>query len=341
MVERLHIRAAWAPMLLVLAYGLVVLAAGVRAEDLIPLFLAHLRRSVIALLALTLIALLLTLIVKAVRGDTEERPFVFLARLVQDAWRRDRLLSFGFAPVFFALVLASFSSFKQSLLPLAGFRLDPAFAQLDRALFAGTDPWKLTHWLVPSAEGTWWIDRAYVAWFAPLIIFVLMSWAAPVKLRTQFLLSFAVTWILLGSVMAFLLPGAGPCYYGAFHAGADMFAPLNLRLAEQNAFAASSGWGDLVALKGQMELLDSFRTKELMVAGGISAMPSLHNAFAVLFACVGFRHGRTAGALLIWRAAGIATERLLSPAARRPMTAPVQPLPQPTAPSRPLRPSLP
>jgi hypothetical protein len=53
-------------------------------------------------------------------------------------------------------------------------------------------------------------------------------------------------------------------------------------------------------------LLETHLGKKIMFAGGISAMPSLHVALAVLFACAGFACHRAAGwamtafAFVIW-----------------------------------------
>lgn len=354
----LNIRAACVPMLLVAAYAALVLASpAVSVAEIMPLLGAHLRKGLFALIAFSMISVFLLLIVKLVRGDTEERPLALIGRTIRTGWERDRLLSVAIPPFYFALLLSSFSAFKQTILPLAGFGLDPAFAEIDRALFLGVDPWRLTHWLVPGPIGTWFIDRAYVAWFVPLLLFVLLSWLAPLRLRTQFLLAFASVWMLLGTAMAFLLPGAGPCYYGRFHPGGDMFAAMNERLAMQNDWLIANGWGDLKALAGQEELLLIFDADRLQLAAGISAMPSLHNALAVIFACAAFGFGRAAGwamsifaalilfgsvhlgwhyaidglvggacALLVWQGAGMAARRLLqAPAEGREAPATGQP----------------
>ena len=52
------------------------------------------------------------------------------------------IVSLFWPPLLFATLMASFNAFKQMVLPVAGFRYDPLFAQLDRLLFLGNDPWR-------------------------------------------------------------------------------------------------------------------------------------------------------------------------------------------------------
>ena len=60
------------------------------------------------------------------------------------------------------------------------------------------------------------IDFAYV----PVLLVVLISlvvwqgWTSDRQLRQQFLLTFVLAWIALGTVLATILSSAGPCYYG-------------------------------------------------------------------------------------------------------------------------------
>lgn len=228
-----------------------------------------------------------------------------MSDFIRRRWQHDRLASIIAPPFFFSLIFASFTSFKQWVLPNAGFGADPLFAMLDRALFFGIDPWRITHSLFPGPAGSLVFDTAYALWFAPLVLSVLFSWMAPLKLRTQFLLSFSLIWVFLGTLLAYFLPGAGPCYYEVFHGGSD-FAPLMAQIHAHDTALQKAGAAGILALRGQEELLTAFQTGELMIAGGISAMPSLHNAIAVLFACAGFAVNRVVGvamslfAAIIW-----------------------------------------
>ena len=167
-------------------------------------------------------------------------PFLgaMVGEFIAARWRRDRFASLLWPPLMFATLLASFNSFKQLVLPLAGFRFDAAFAAGDRLLFLGQDPWRVTHALLGSDKAILAIDRLYHGWFAPMMIGVILCAWLPVstyRLRTQYLLSYLSVWILLGSVLAFLFPSAGPCFYSELVGPAPQFDALLQRLHEVQA----------------------------------------------------------------------------------------------------------
>ncbi|HEX8389173.1 MAG TPA: phosphatase PAP2 family protein [Sphingomonas sp.] len=238
-----------------------------------------------------------------------------LARLVGEEldrrWRRDRFLSLFTPPLLFAWLVATFNLFKQRVLPQAGFPLDPALAGLDRLLFGGVDAWRVTHGLIPSPWATLAIDMLYHGWFLPMSLGVMICAFLPTtadRLRMRYLLSFVAIWVLLGSGMASVLASAGPCFQPTAIGLASGFEPLLARLDAQDAWvAARLSGGGLSALDFQRGLLALHSSgRELAVGGGISAMPSIHNALAALFAMAAFQLDRRAGwamtayAGLIW-----------------------------------------
>ena len=231
-------------------------------------------------------------------------PFAVLHMAIHECWERDRFVSMLWPPVLFAALMASFNAFKQMILPGAAFTLDPAFAYADRLLFLGVDPWRITHALI-GPTGTLVIDRAYHGWFLPMSIGVILCAFLPAstyRLRTQYLLSYCAVWIGIGSILAYLLPAAGPCFYEHFVGPGGGFEPLIQNLHSAQAVTGSH----LTAISNQEGLLRLFGGDALAVGGGISAMPSVHNGLAVLFALAGFQINRklgwafTAYAVLIW-----------------------------------------
>ena len=231
-------------------------------------------------------------------------PVAVLGFATRDAWERDRFVSMLWPPLLFATLMASFNAFKQMILPGAAFTLDPAFAYADRLLFLGVDPWRLTHALI-GPTGTLFIDRAYHGWFLPMSIGVILcAWmpGSTYRLRTQYLLSYVAVWIGIGSILAYLMPAAGPCFYDHFVGPGGGFGPMIDNLVAAEAATGSN----LTALSNQQGLLRLFGGDALAVGGGISAMPSVHNGLAVLFALAGFQINRKAGwaftayAVLIW-----------------------------------------
>ena len=181
------------------------------------------------------------------------------------------------------------------LLPLnTPFAWDDAFAAADRALFFGRQPWELTHAVFGGAGATIFLDRLYTFWVV-LLSFAILGFAmfAPRYDRARFFLSFTAAWLLLGVAGAYLGASAGPCYAELVGASsAPEFAPLMERL---HAMAAIEG-NHIDAVRWQGVLWDAHSNRRYGFGMGISAMPSLHNAIAMLYALAFFRFGRGWGA---------------------------------------------
>jgi hypothetical protein len=229
------------------------------------------------------------------------RPDRPLQVLVEDmkahVLRADWLLARAAVVIGFGALLLFFNPFKIMIAHLRGFPLDHALVAIDRALFLGTDPWRLTHALF-GVHATAFFQFAYSTWFAMMWLSLVYLLLRPelIRFRLQYLLAFILTWILVGSVAAFLLASAGPCYYErAF--GDPTFAPLmtRLELLARDVEAMGLGtWGFDV----QDKLWAAYAGNEGMFGGGISAMPSIHVAVATLMAIGAHSLSRRAGWLL-------------------------------------------
>ena len=217
-------------------------------------------------------------------------------------WAEDRLFSLAWPIALFTLLLPSFNAFKQRILPQAGFVHDPELAAMDRALF-GADPGILLHELIGSPATTLFFDGIYHGWFVPTTIGVaVVGLCAGTKARAQYMLAYVAVWVLLGAMFAYLVPAAGPAFYEvlAEPGGAGPFRAVHEQLAGARDVRFLSSLGN------QAYLLENLNSEVLVIGGGISALPSIHNAVAVLFAIAGFRAHRLIGlsltgfALLIW-----------------------------------------
>ena len=241
----------------------------------------------------------LFLLVRHSRTSGNE-PFLvkLVVNLVRERWERDYWVSLVWPPLLFATLLASFNAFKQMVLPIAGFGWDPMLAAADRALFFGTDPWRLTHALFSSPQATAVIDSAYHGWFVPMSLgLIACAWMSrsTFRLRTQYMLSYTAVWIGIGSVLAFLMPSAGPCFYENFIGPEAGFRELLDRLGQAEAATGAN----FTSLRNQEMLIKLFGADKLIVGGGISAMPSVHNGLAALFALAAWQINRTAG-VIVW-----------------------------------------
>lgn len=223
-------------------------------------------------------------------------------------WNEDRLISF-FMPLFcFVPMITAYNTFKALYLPSAGFWAGRHIALGERAMLGGHDAWQLTHAMLPSPWATQIIDLCYHGWFVPMVVGIAVcSYARPdSRIGWRYLTSYLTLWSLQGTLIAYLLPAAGPALHGGMHPESKNFSALKHLLESQDLFLRAHGAPGLYSVEYQHGLIALFGRASITIGGGISAMPSLHNAMAVLFACAAWSIGRrtgmiaTAYALLIW-----------------------------------------
>lgn len=221
----------------------------------------------------------------------------------------DQLLARLAPLLMLALLLNSFSAFKSAIPLVQPFAYDALFAEIDRMIF-GTDPWRLTHAVFGTPLATRLLQYSYNVWFVLMWVGVIYA-ALQTNLRTfrvQYLLSYCLSWILLGSFAALALSSAGPCFYGHVVPGPDPFAPLMERLHALDAMLReqSGGASGISSLRVQDMLWAGYEQTATGTGSGISAMPSLHVGIAVLMARAGFARNRALGwvlslfAVVIW-----------------------------------------
>ena len=199
-------------------------------------------------------------------------------------------------------VVTAMTVFKTGVIGASGYRWDTVFAAADRAIF-GTDPWRITHALVPRDWMTVVIDRLYHPFFLPMVLGYLLCLVLPgaAAVRRTYMGSYLVAWVLIGMGLAFAMVSAGPFYDGLLWGDGSTFAPLVARLETQQAEAAP-----LSALRLRGYLLAVYRSGDPGFGGGISAMPSMHVVLAALWAFAGWHLSRVLGVvlslytLLIW-----------------------------------------
>lgn len=207
---------------------------------------------------------------------------------------RERLL-FA-APVLLMLPVfsSSFTVLKAAVPLVQPYAWDARIAAADAWLHGGVQPWELLQPLLGHPLLTALVSLNYHLWF--FIMLGTVYWLAfdleRRQLRMQFFLSFVLSWILLGNVMAMLFSSVGPCYYRHLVAGADPFAGLMHYLQSANAQYP------LLVLDVQNSLWHSYSTHSGSNALSISAMPSMHVASSVLLALLGWRLNRAAGIAL-------------------------------------------
>ncbi len=195
--------------------------------------------------------------------------------------------------------IPTFGIFKQLLLPAQGFPWDVSLAAFDKLLFFGNDPWRVTHAVFGNVTATWFLDKMYSVWmiimygFPAIVVAVFSDQTKRVRLIGCWLAS----WVLIGSLGAWIFASAGPCYYVELVGPHASFAELNTQLTSLANQAHAAGF-KINAIDFQPMLLGAYNSGHYAPAGGISAMPSMHLAMATLFAIAGFETRRWLGIIM-------------------------------------------
>jgi len=239
------------------------------------------------------LGLLLTRFYHIARYVKPERPLPALVADLKGYLSDRRRLAHGL-PMVLAMLLFmyAFVEIKANIPLLNAYAWDPVLAEWEAKLHFGLQPWQILQPIVGYAPITFLINLNYNAWFAVMwVVWVYFAFAERAdETRTRFFLTFFLAWIIGGGVMAVYFSSVGPCFYGRIGLSPDPFAGLMTYLRGVNE--TYPVW----AVQVQDMLWDGFNGQSSI--DGISAMPSMHNGTALLFALAGFRISRTAGWLL-------------------------------------------
>lgn len=201
---------------------------------------------------------------------------------------RERLFTGAFAFAAMCLFASSFAVAKDLIPVIQPFSWDPLFAEMDRVLHGGVDPWTLLFHVTGTAYITTGINVAYHLWM--LLAYFLIFVACFNISRHQKHLTYVVTDVMRrvigGNILATLLSSVGPVYYEVFGFGDD-FIPLMDRLHAFNEI--SPVW----ALDVQQMLLNGYFGDGAVK--GISAMPSMHVASTTTMTLYAFTVSRRFG----------------------------------------------
>lgn len=195
------------------------------------------------------------------------------------------LLVLAVLPMFIAVMLG----FRAALTSFQPFAWDVRLMLSDRWLHGGHDPWMLLQPVLGHPAVTRFLDAFYTyGWF--LVLWVGVAWQTvhgrePV--RSQYLMTFALGWILLGTVAAIVFSSAGPVYFARVTEVTDPYLPMHRYLARLDAQRP------LMALEVQEGLWRTYRD-----FGGVTAMPSLHLAQTTAVVLAAVRTDRRLGWLM-------------------------------------------
>jgi len=189
--------------------------------------------------------------------------------------------------VLIALLMAAFNAYKFMLPMLHPFAWDARLEEAGRWLHGGRKAFEFLLPVFGSDFATRALDAFYYGVW-PVVLWGVFVWQVGGcgRLRYQYLLTYALAWMVLGTLLAILFSSAGPTYYGYVHHGPNPYAPLLNHLMEVHRRHP------LLAVRIQQALWNAQRAGFAAGGAGVSAMPSLHVAMAELCAIVGRNSGR-------------------------------------------------
>jgi hypothetical protein len=223
-----------------------------------------------------------------------DRPIPALLKDMKQYLADKRRLANGL-PIVLTMMLCMyvFSNIKSSIPMFNPYSWDVYFANLDKTLHFGRQPWEWLQPLLGYPPITWLLNLNYNLWF--LVTWIVWVYFAfldkPSVTRTRFFLSFFALWIVVGSLLAVGFSSVGPCFYDRLGLSPDPFAGLMAYLRSANEVMP------IWALPLQDELWQGYIDQSVVIKG-ISAMPSMHNGSALLYVLAGYQVSRFAGRIL-------------------------------------------
>lgn len=222
----------------------------------------------------SLIGLLLALLLAA--RSALERPRAAMAQWWRLWWKSHGPGAVAALAGLPALMMTFFTA-KQLIPVIHPFAWDAEFAELDRLLH-GAQPWQILHPILGHPQITNALSLVYSYW----IFLMLGAWVVWALVehpqRMRFLISYALCWILLGTVAATALSSAGPMFYAELTGDTTIYGDL---MAYLRATHEDVGLFSIVI---RDELWNAYTTGVRTGGTGISAMPSLHVAIVTLCA---------------------------------------------------------
>jgi len=218
------------------------------------------------------------------------RPLAHLSHQVRHAFHRHNVMSAAIILFLLPPVLHYFLEMKSLIPYLMPHKWDLFFSRLDFWIFGGRHPYEYLEFLIQWP----WLYRllSYIyhgLW--PVVCCSVVAYSAAISpesfSKSRFLLSFFLSWIIVGSICAIAFDSGGPVFFREY-TGLATYDPL----VDQLRRAAGSNESGAYGL---VQLLKTHQSPSLAAPPGlgISAMPSMHVSAAFLV----FLHSRVAGRL--------------------------------------------
>ncbi|MEP2736863.1 MAG: phosphatase PAP2 family protein [Erythrobacter sp.] len=186
----------------------------------------------------------------------------------------------GAIPLFImSIAIIPFFSKMKAAIPLFNpYSWDQTFIAWDQAIFFGYDAWEVLQPLLGFPIITAFLAVLYHLWMLllyPGCLFFLLA-NIDETVRRKFFLSYALSWFVVGGLMATALSSVGPVFLGPIM-GDGRFDDQMLYLNGANEQIT------VLTISVQEMLLEWHFEKANGIGSGITAMPSMHCAIAFLF----------------------------------------------------------
>lgn len=195
----------------------------------------------------------------------------------------------------FVFFQGTFTSIKNVLVVWqGGFTHDAIHADIDRLLHFGVDPWRLVEPLVAHPLLRTLTEFSYdVVWFVFCFTALYVFTVSPrtEAVRARYLVAFALTWVLIGNVLAGLYLSAGPAFFGGVTGDEARFGELVAHLSQGKDGHFSAAFLQSYLWKAHVLGKAGFGT-------GISAFPSVHVGLIAMNALFAFEFSRRLGIAL-------------------------------------------
>lgn len=268
--------------------------AAFRGDSFLPFLSVYAERG---LRALALLGSTATVVIcaKALLRNQQAPGLAIIASLIRVS-SSAQFMRFVFALAVFSVFMAAFLYNKMKIPEIMPFRWDETFSRWDRILFADNHPWELLQPFLGWPLVTLFLDIAYSLWVPLVFLFwagTLVSARVPRTVRLKYWSATVASWVLIGLVLATAFSSAGPFLFDEFVSGpSSPYAGLESYLESvSNVYPLSSQLAK--------ESLWLTFTNQHDLPGGISAMPSMHNAQAALFAVTAYMIGRRFGHVML------------------------------------------
>ena len=176
-----------------------------------------------------------------------------------------------------SLFMPAFTAVKSAIPLFNQYDWDATFIAWDVALH-GEDAWRILQPVLGYPLVTSILSYLYHAWFMLIYIgpICVALYVADRELRLRFFFGFLLTWTIVGMIGAVMFASVGPVF----------LEPIigNDRFAEQMAYLnAANEQHSVLVLEVQRMLLEWYQEGDYGLGRGLSAMPSMHVALAMLY----------------------------------------------------------